>query len=69
LKDLFKYTLTKKFDFVQFRNVDSGKQRVYAVAERYYKRTDDGRLFKDKIYVSLHLEERRWVIHEIKSIQ
>ncbi len=69
LKDLFKYTLTKKFEFVQFRNMDSGKRRVYAVAERYYKRTDDGRLFKDKIYVSLNLEDGRWVINEIKSIQ
>jgi hypothetical protein len=69
LKDLFKYTLTKKFDFVQFRNVDNGQRRAYAVAERYYKRTDDGRLFKDKIYVSLNLEEERWVINEIKSIK
>ncbi|MFH1755923.1 MAG: hypothetical protein ABIA59_09490 [Candidatus Latescibacterota bacterium] len=69
LKDLFKYTLTQKFEFVQFRNMDSGNRRVYAVAERYYKRTDDGRLFKDKIYVALSLEEDRWVISEIKSIQ
>jgi hypothetical protein len=69
LKDLFKYTLTKKFEFVQFRNVDSGKRRVYAVAERYYKRTDDGRLFKDKIFVSLNFEDNRWVINEIKSIE
>jgi len=69
LKDLFKYTLTKKFEFVQFRNVDSGKRRVYAVAERYYKRTDDGRLFKDKIYVSLNFEDEHWVINEIKSIE
>jgi hypothetical protein len=69
LKDLFKYTLTKKFEFVQFRNVDSGKRRVYAVAERYYKRTDDGRLFKDKIFVSLNFEDDRWVINEIKSIE
>jgi hypothetical protein len=69
LKDLFKYTLTQKFEFVQFRNVDSGKRRVYAVAERYYKRTDDGRLFKDKIFVSLNFENDRWVINEIKSIE
>ena len=69
LKDLFKYTITKKFEFIQYRNMDSGKKRVFAVAERYYKRTDDGRLFKDKIYVSLQIEGDHWVVDEIKSIQ
>ncbi|NIM19286.1 MAG: DUF4783 domain-containing protein [Candidatus Latescibacteria bacterium] len=69
LTDLFKYTITKKFEFVQYRNMDSGKRKVFAVAEWYYKRTDDGRLFKDKIYVSLHQEGNHWVIDEIKSIR
>ena len=69
LKDLFKYTITEKFEFVQYRNVSDGQREVYAVAERHYKRNDDGRLFKDKIYVSLHQEEKRWVIDEIKSIR
>ncbi len=67
LKDLFKYTITKKFEFVQYRNLTNGKRKVFAIAERYYKRSDDGRLFKDKIYVSLSLEGDRWVIDEIKS--
>jgi hypothetical protein len=46
------------------------------VAERHYKKTDDGRLYKDKIYISLHLEpekdevaDSRWVVDEIKSIR
>ena len=69
LKDLFKYTITQRFEFVQYRNVSNGRNRVYAVAERSYKRNDDGRTFKDKIYVSLHLEGSRWVIGEIKSIR
>ncbi len=69
LNDLFKYTITKKFEFVQYRNVKDGKRKVFAVAERYYKRTDDGRLFKDKIYVSLHREGERWVIDKITSIR
>ena len=69
LKDLFKYTITEKFEFIQYRNVSDGQSKVYAVAERSYKRNDDGRLFKDKIYVALHLEEDRWVISEIKSIR
>lgn len=68
-KDLFKYTITKKFEFTQYRNIHNGNRKVYAVAERHYKRRDDGRLFKDKIYVSLHRENKRWVISEIKSIR
>jgi hypothetical protein len=69
LKDLFTYTITEKFEFVQYRHVSDGNDDVYAVAERKYKRTDDGRMYKDKIYVSLHLEGDRWVISEIKSIR
>ncbi len=66
-KDLFKYTITKKFKFIQYSNINSGK-KIYAVAERHYQRRRDGRLFKDKVYVSLQLENGRWVISEIKSI-
>lgn len=68
-QDLFKFTITEKFQFVQYRHVSDGRDNVYAVAERRYKRNDDGRLFKDKIYVSLRPEENRWVISEIKSIR
>lgn len=68
-KDLFEYTITEKFQFVQYRNVTDGKVEVYAVAERSYKRNDDGRLFRDKIYVSLQQEDNRWVISEIKSVR
>ena len=56
LKDLFKYTITRKFEFVQYRKPNKKGKRTFAVAERHYQKTDDGRLFKDKIYVSLHLE-------------
>jgi len=67
LTDYFKYTITKKYEFVQYRNVDNGARKAYAIAERYYKKSDDGRLFKDKIYVSLQVEDGRWVVSEIKS--
>jgi hypothetical protein len=74
LKDLFRYTLTKKFEFVQYRKPESDDDSdTFAVAERHYQKTDDGRLIKDKVYVSLHLErdgdEARWVVDEIKSIR
>ena len=68
-KDLFKYTITTKFEFVQFRQGSDGELKVYAVAERAYKKNDDGRSYKDKIYVSLQLENERWVINEIKSVR
>jgi hypothetical protein len=73
---MFKYTITRKFEIVQFRKPSESRNTSFVVAERYYQKTDDGRLFKDKIYVSLHLEptdekaqEQRWVIDEIKSIR
>jgi hypothetical protein len=68
-KDLFKYTITTRFEFVQYRNVSDDREKVYAVAERTYKRNDDGRLFQDKIYVSLQVEDDLWVISEIKSVR
>jgi hypothetical protein len=72
LKDHFRYTNTRKFEFVQFRKGEEGAQ-TFAVAERHYVRRDDGRLIKDKVYVSLHLDRdadrERWVVDEIKSIR
>jgi hypothetical protein len=70
LKDLFKYTITKKFEFVQYRKPNKDGKTSFALAERSYQKTDDGRLFKDKIYVSLHTEDgEQWVVNEIKSIR
>jgi len=73
LKDLFAYTVTRKFEFKQYRRPEDDGNTSFAVAERHFQRTDDGRLIKDKIYVSLHLEgsgqHSRWVVDEIKSIR
>ncbi len=73
LKDLFRYTLTRKFEFVQYRKPSDDGTQTFAVAERHYQKSDDGRLIKDKVYVSLHLErdgeQERWVVDEIKSIR
>lgn len=73
LKDLFRYTLTRKFEFVQYRKPSDDGSETFAVAERHYQKNDDGRLIKDKVYVSLHLERdgerERWVVDEIKSIR
>ena len=73
LKDLFRFTVTRKFEFVQFRKASEEGTESFAIAERHYQRRDDGRLIKDKVYVSLHLEREadseRWVVDEIKSIR
>ena len=73
LKDLFRYTLTRKFEFVQYRKPSEEGGSTFAVAERHYQKSDDGQLIKDKVYVSLHLErdgdDERWVVDEIKSIR
>lgn len=73
LKDLFRYTLTRKFEFVQYRKPSEEGGETFAVAERHYQKSDDGQLIKDKVYVSLHLErdgdDERWVVDEIKSIR
>ena len=76
LKDMFTYTITRKFEIVQYRKPQDSGNTSFVVAERYYQKTDDGRLFKDKIFVSLHLEPgkegaagQRWVVDEIKSIR
>jgi hypothetical protein len=74
--DMFKYTITRKFEIVQYRKPADDGNTSFVVAERYYQMTDDGRLFKDKIFVSLHRESgagrtgrQRWVVDEIKSIR
>lgn len=73
LKDLFRYTITRKFEFTQYRKPGDDSDQSFAIAERQYQKTDDGRLFKDKVYVSLHLEHGgdgdHWVVDEIKSIR
>lgn len=73
LKDLFRYTITRKFEFTQYRKPGDEGGQSFAIAERQYQKTDDGRLFQDKVYVSLHLESdessARWVVDEIKSIR
>jgi hypothetical protein len=73
LKDLFRYTITRKFEFTDYRRPGEEAGHSYAIAERHYQKSDDGRLFKDKVYVSLHLESddgrERWVVDEIKSIR
>jgi len=66
-KDMFKSTRHKKFDFVSFHEVGEKSTKIYGIARRNYETTSNGRLFQDKIYVTLKLEGKRWVVSEMKS--
>lgn len=66
-KGMFKSTKHKKFDFVKFHDVGARSSKIYGIAHRNYENVSNGRLFQDKIYVTLKLEGKRWVISEMKS--
>jgi hypothetical protein len=66
-KRMFKTTKLKRFEFVKFHNSGSKTRKVYGTAYRSFESTSSGRLFQDKVYVTLKLEGERWVVSEIKS--
>ena len=66
-KRMFKATKLKRFEFVKFHNSGSKARKVYGTAYRSFESTSSGRLFQDKVYVTLKLEGERWVVSEIKS--
>ena len=66
-KRMFKTTKLKRFEFVKFHNSGSKARKVYGTAYRSFENTSSGRLFQDKVYVTLKLEGERWVVSEIKS--
>lgn len=66
-KGMFKSTRHKKFSFVKFHDVGKRSNKIYGIAHRNYEVISNGRLFQDKIYVTLKLEGKRWVVSEMKS--
>jgi hypothetical protein len=66
-KGMFKSTKHKKFDFVKFHDVGASSNKIYGIARRNYEDSSNGRLFQDKIYVTLKFEGKRWVVSEMKS--
>jgi hypothetical protein len=67
LKEMFAKTRHKRFQFVKYHDVSQNNRKVYGIAYRSYEDTSSGRLFQDKIYVTLKLEGERWVVSEMKS--
>lgn len=66
-KAMFKSTKHKKFNFVKFHDVGARSNKIYGIAHRNYEDMSNGRLFQDKIYVTLKLQGKRWVVSEMKS--
>ena len=66
-KGMFKSTRHKKFDFVKSHDVGEHGKKIYGIYRRSYEDTSNGRLFQDKIYVTLRFEGKRWVVSEMKS--
>ena len=74
LRDLFRTTRTLDFEFVRYRLAGRGARSCFAVARRRYRRADDGRERRDRVFVSLRRERGdrgadRWVIDEIQSLR
>ena len=67
-KKMFEGMRNVRFEFVNFQRFSRSEMRVYGIAERSYTNTGRGRFFKDKVYVTLMKEEKKWVVVEIKTI-
>ena len=70
LKDLFKYTVTERFEFTKYDEFVS--EGVVGIAERSYRSGKEGPLSKDRISVWLVREGQgspQWVIREIREVK
>ena len=66
-KTMFANYRQTKFEFVRYHNVDRSDRKVFGIAHRNYKNSRSGKLFQDKVYVTLKKEGKRWVVAEIKT--
>ncbi len=66
-KKMFKRYPQLNFKFVKYHNLDKPDRKVYGIARRSYKNIRSGRLYQDKVYVTLKRGEKGWVVSEIKT--
>lgn len=69
LKDLFDSTRTEEFSFATIRQPEEQRNTAIGLAERTFRKRDSSRTQQDRIFVSLVLENGRWVVSEIKSVR
>lgn len=66
-KRMFKNYAHTKFDFVKYHNLEKPGGRVYGIAHRSYRNNRNGKIFQDKVYVTLRNDGEVWVVDEIKT--
>ncbi|HER43841.1 MAG TPA: hypothetical protein ENO08_05225 [Candidatus Eisenbacteria bacterium] len=66
-KDMFEADDQVKFEFVKFQNLEEPDRKVYGIAYRSCKNNRSGKVFQDKVYVTLGREGPGWVVAEIKT--
>ena len=66
-RDMFKADDQLKFEFVKFHNLEEPDRKVYGIAYRSCKNHRSGKVFQDKVYVTLGREGPGWVVAEIKT--
>ena len=66
-RDMFKTDKQLKFEFVKFHNLEKPDRKVYGIAYRSCKNNRSGKVFQDKVYVTLGREGSAWVVAEIKT--
>lgn len=69
LKDFFEATRTEEFSFATIRQPEDQRHTAIGLAERTFRKRDSSRTQQDRIFVSLVLEDGRWVVAEIKSVR
>ena len=66
-KRMFKNYTHTKFKFVKYHNLDKPDGRVYGIAHRSYRNNRNGKVYQDKVYVTLSSSGKIWVVDEIKT--
>jgi len=66
-KDMFETDDQVKFEFIKFQNLEEPDRKVYGIAYRSCKNNRSGKVFQDKVYVTLGREGPAWVVAEIKT--
>ena len=66
-KDMFKADDQLKFEFIKFHNLEEPDRKVYGIAYRSCKNIRSGKVFQDKVYVTLGREGSAWVVAEIRT--
>jgi len=66
-RNMFEAYEQTKFEFVKYHNLDKPERKVYGIAYRSFKNNRNGKVYQDKVYVTLGREGPGWVVAEIKT--